>query len=1358
MRMETLPDEKAQLPLAMSEGTNRLLKLAAAFPIRQPERTRLMKSLQMLYDAEWQRLLVKLEEPSIAALTQRCEAQLLEDCSDLELILNIAATVTHLYEFEVIDVPQIAVSLAVTAGFSVDEIEIVVEAFGIGHLENPEKIFNKYLEFQESGLLNSIFSGDEEAKAIGRRPAKIAHRWAKWINLMIRIAAFFVIAFVGLTSGNPLALLSGAAALVSSRDPRNDWPDSESRVWNYRPALLELRLKFPWLGAIALLSALFVSSSVAWILISEYLVIEAVRVICLRAWTRGIFVANASLLELGQVAANSISLPDRVLERRQGGFLTAAVIGLVACLSIYPSLASIFFVVYLFAVYGNLLMISGSVILLGVLAAHSLPVLLPVLLRVIAGGTFAYVITRSSRRVRFPAAPRDIDFALLGHPHALIRTINARILLRRGKPNSAALLLDVADVGGKLSPGEFLLLSWAWLHAHEIGRAKASLLASGKKASSPFGRLIAFMIETKSTAAAGTAPNSVFFADVSGANFSWWVAVANVERALITASPTEAAAIAKSLIDNFAPNPDVGRLVITLRMASEACIEFSPWNASLLALTCKNILDIAQGNRRMRQFGPAESSRLLFIEETRVTNIMIEAASRMAHTKGVLALDEGLCLEAARWLGEMGLPLDAARALNRFADRNENSTLYAPASFDARLEAISILNSMRHRIHDALDRQIWWRELGSTFGSAMRQAVSGKDWRTLAELIESARLQLDDSDPTSLAEIPPFVAVRGESSLSKSSRYDVGTSPPTYSLEDAAAWVGGLGTHWWSSWAVDDHLYWAFVPPSGAVRGGVIDLQENGLAAALSNMSKHLPIRLQDEDPYDFELRMLESPFVSGPYESERAFSAALNALLPAPVLEVCNRQGRCSLALAPDPKLAAVPWAAIVLPRGEEDVRLIERASLFIAPPVSLIAALSLRPEPVGELPIALAVANPGGDLPQAEDVNSNLAAITKANPGAGTWTTAWLSRELQRIPFQSTVVFACHTGRRGSDPTGLGILLSPNTEQFQAEDSVEIVSAGDLIERSCDFPMPAQVVLLACDSANLGEAQAGEWLVLGPALLIAGAVRALLTSYPVVDTGAVDADLIKRLLDKKTLASALPDLQRDQIVRWRQGDFGAAPVHWAGHSLLGGFAESPLELRSRRSRHSRVERSVVQTINDATGLAHSRGRSEATWWDVACTLFTGGYMKEGTMQQVLSAALRKMSYRRATEKAGALIGKSGISQQVIEVLNRASGISARAGHPTIGIEHLVVAILQTEGPEATFFRLITGLDARLPEVTKVLLLEATTPGFRFTNLPELNNLPPEAVEEMYEALDALVPEPDEPRFVTGGWRSSLR
>lgn len=597
-----------------------------------------------------------------------------------------------------------------------------------------------------------------------------------------------------------------------------------------------------------------------------------------------------------------------------------------------------------------------------------------------------------------------------------------------------------------------------------------------------------------------------------------------------------------------------------LRHAAAATLPGNPLVVSKISTAAGYLILMARGGREPSELELLGDLRALSVEVAQIMAVNELADLLLGKEPGLAAMVLSADFDIGDMLLQLDQPLASVEVTNALAEVHWSSGQRA-AAYTARLEALNVLHWLRHGEHDLADRRRWWETAQHTLQQAMRQAVDGQDWAGLAELIEIARLQFAPQDGT--AHTAPFIRVRGVSRLAAARWYRADERSTLLDLEDAASCVHGPGTWWWSTWAVDEQLYWALVPPSGEVYGGVRDVSRaSPLGDALAELRHALPV------PYPGEVlnsvpfvQRVEGGALCGPLDSEADLARRLAELVPDPLRDWLARAGESvGLAIAPAQLLANLPWALLGI--GRDDVRLIERARIALAPPASMLARVADRPAATSA-PLRLAVLNPGGtrsasgeELPAADELMTVIPPGTSLVRADDLLTVNEFGAVLRAVPPGSSAVFACHTDPGDGTPLSGGLKIQP-------ADEPEVLSAGLLFTEPERYPIPEQALILACESADLRHTAAGEWLVLGPALLWAGARRLVVTSYPIPDDDVVDRALMDCLLTGDNLAEVLRATQLARLAAWRDSrGFEAPPVTWAGHVALGVFGQTTLRI----------------------------------------------------------------------------------------------------------------------------------------------------------------------------------------------------
>ena len=475
---------------------------------------------------------------------------------------------------------------------------------------------------------------------------------------------------------------------------------------------------------------------------------------------------------------------------------------------------------------------------------------------------------------------------------------------------------------------------------------------------------------------------------------------------------------------------------------------------------------------------------------------------------------------------------------------------------------------------------------------ALSLTLQSGDARLQAELIEFGRVQTLPSSSVGgtrhgqlALAAPPVIRVRGSAQVS---RYGDALRPPPVDLEAAATAVAGIGAWWLSYWQDGTFLYWSLVPPTESGEAGRIDFSpESELQLALCSLRSGLPVRLDGESVAKMDWRMATSPLLADP-AAERHHSALLaELLLPGSLLARLRTRTKYSsgplpLAIAPSAALAFVPWSLLVLRDfGEGRVeRLVHVTDWVLAPAASLATLLPPRKRVDGPLPMRLAIV----DTWQGSGLDALPAARRQASalpPGVEVlggvhWTerTATLSAirtALAGLDPASTVLFACHALPAREDFTAQG---GPVLAEAGPDGKPVLFTPSVVLDLFSDgITLPAQALLLACDSSNLSSSAAGEWLTTAPAMLSAGSGTVVTTLFPVKDTAGESDPVLSAAIAGQDLRAAIRRLQLLGARAWDAGspeNFQETPLHWASYAVV---AATTLHRRSgMRFRDSRA------------------------------------------------------------------------------------------------------------------------------------------------------------------------------------------
>ena len=717
----------------------------------------------------------------------------------------------------------------------------------------------------------------------------------------------------------------------------------------------------------------------------------------------------------------------------------------------------------------------------------------------------------------------------------------------------------------------------------------------------------------------------------------------------------------------------------------------------------------------------------------------------------VLGLSDGV----AEWMMRVGRPLDAVKALRLQAQSHEQLGAF-PEALTSWTSALSLLEAVRYRMRHQGDRVTWAVQHGQVLDAALAAAHGQQEWSLIAELIETARLQglprsepvpaaptiADHSDLNSASEtdgiadrarraacasaglLPvspaPFIRVRGHSTLESVSLHAESDQPPALNIEEIAATAAGTGAWWWGTWSTSTLLYWSLIPPIGDVFAGRLHLGRGApIRDLLTRVAEALPIQLAGEDDTQIRQRMERSPLEHGPISDEAALAADLGALLPAPLATELRSRSAINplqVAIAPALALANVPWPLIGI-QGTPNLRLIDRASLVMTPSAAMVDYIGRRPR-FGDpqpAPVRLAVVDPSGDLPKVRPVVVPLlptAAKVMTRSGTIEPTLQDLSRELQALPVQSTALFACHTEYRVDTPSSGGLRLNNLADARQ-----RVLTSEMLLRDSHKFPMPCQVLVMACDSGDVGGTTGGEWLTLGPALLWTGADRTVVTSYPIYEYPLVDAELLRRLAAGYSLKDALHETQLSLLDQWRSSDQRSdpkdvpPPIIWAAHIAFGVFGSpSTPDVRQRTLTLLPVRQSALRLLDNAADVA---GNEPVAPFHLAAAALLWAEGEEMPIIRlatgIYSVALVTLTRRllRRILRRGNVRHTQPAKDSTLALLASAGHCARNAGHAHIAAEHIIDSLINnTTGVVARLVSLIP--DARTSSFERRILVMA--------------------------------------------------
>ncbi|MFJ5645638.1 CHAT domain-containing protein [Streptomyces sp. NPDC093223] len=1364
----------------LDDNARRLLAVIDDLSVRLPERERVVAALDMVATTEWTRVRIALAQESVDALLRPRSVT----STEVSEILDVARTAARLYGFEHIGVGLVAVAFVVTARWSEQrdptDIDVVSEAFGLGHLENSAEILNQHLLARENPGSAPEGSGSAVGMAWGPTAAGARRRaLARLTSWGARTAGFVLLVLAAAQHGGWHALVAwlvAFAAIPSSWDPRRGQLRMADDLHEG-----EIPLKWPWHACLAVAAGVVGLKDTSMVLTVLYLLLPWIG-----RWG-----------EAGEARHLSLEGP----ELRAVGRRTSTVQAVMEGYAVRCRIRHQAVVLALAAVPAGLLAVfSGTAwpvyVLTAVFAAERLTGLAAVVSAIALGvGAVPWVLGAAAAlglvaraaaawERRPPVARVPVDRP----PLSRLLTSDGRVvftalrLLHKGLPAAALRELDrLAE--GTCRPEAVLLRGWALL---EHGRPGEARRAVGVPDLEPNGSAaLITCLAALDLADADAAQAALRRLDRSPDDWSrrrhldLWIARARYVL-LSDAAPEWAIETIVTQIPERITSRDVTAAAALMRLAAEAALPTLPALAVMLARTGQCVVDPGRLESTYKDFGLAGRGRVLALEGTRCAAMSslaeLAAAEEIdSDTVSVLGATEG----AAGFLMRLDRPIEAATYLNALADLLEAAPLHRLAALDSRIEALAVLNATRHELRDADERRRWWTVFGRAAVRAMAQSVAGADWETLAELIESARLQLGpgaDGDAfDALHADAPFIRVRGGSRMEQALWYRTDRPNRVFALEDMAEIALGPGTWWWSTWVHEETVFWSLVPPSGPVSGGSFSIAPTTEpAGALADLRDALPTPYPGEDGASWEARVLNSPLLVGPARTESSLASRLGSLLPPPLARaLLDTEGRMRLAVAPAAELGHVPWPVVGILGDRQDARLVERCTAVLVPPAGLLARLADRPRPGDAPPLALAVIDPGGDLPGVAEEDRLPAArqllpllpehVRTIAPDTDMSLGAFAGR-LREIASETTALFACHVGADG-DSSARGIVLRPRGEEPASAPAL-VLTSDLLVSAPRRFPMPQQVVMLACDSGDVTNAAAGEWLVLGPALLWAGAARVVVTSYPVLDTAeeedsasgtgadggagnVIDRQLLAAVIDRRPLIDALHDIQRAQLARWRATCSQGAPVHWGGHLAMGAYGTLGTPRSLAPPVRCQVQDGVLELLDKAAENATNAGRHALTRWDVLLLLGLYGFDTPGALRRfagkaaLYGYALVAEGRRIVRRRLHHVVGTAVPDEEVMELLRATAAVTRTARDQVVHVEHLLAAFLGGPGAPAAAARGIFGLDGRRPEVVKEIIGDTGT-GYQHTGLPELRHLDATAVPAVYEALEAAVPGPD--------------
>ncbi|WP_162238268.1 CHAT domain-containing protein [Agromyces sp. Leaf222] len=1277
---------------------------------------------------------------------------------ELANVLELADTIAIAFDFDSVGSEHIALALVASARLDSAQreelLDVVAEAFGFGTMEGIGSAVEAHLRRQEST--------DPTSEDTARLRLTLADPWwtitriAPFVHPSLRIALCVVLVVLAVRGGSIAAWFIALAAAVPFRDPKlMDWPDFP----RYPRGILA---GIPSLLVLSGTAAAFGLLAMAIVLLTAHVLFEGIGILLDRIPYRHLQTAGSALngLEdyrgligraLGQIYRGSYRnrllrwflplipvgyiafrwhdvlfipvlrqveqrLPAELIAREpqrvisevfEQAALAGVVLGVLLMLGASGHLLiALAMAIVAIAVRGWPPLIAAIVLLLGMAihlydwwawrripsARFPVPVFLP-RRRPLSGLVAQFRVRRSLRLGRPVAALREYEHWLaLSTPESASPSreemVHAHLLLEAGRPGEAWDLRDLFPKRAEVFQGYIVARTMFLLNRLDDAH-NAALEVGSRMQQSPMRVPKALRV----------------------------VVALTITEILSHATPE--VGVGLTVLARLPDLADGGRVHEPVRMLRSAAVTFEadrPELAERCAHAAAGLAILAQNERATSRERNREST--LMAQQAMAT---CQATRYMFGNGEATVSSWSLWRTGVEILFRDGNPVEVGYELRAMIALLDAAPGFERAAYRLRLDLLGVLNTIRHELRTREDRHAWWQTFHPALDDAIGAAFAGKDWSTLAELIEYGRLQSEAATgPIDAARKPLFIRANGRSVLQNGFWEQPGAPAPAYDLEAAAAVVAGPGAWWWSTWEAQGQLYWALVRPGMPATGGRVPMSE--LAGPLARMHDALPIEFPGENASQRDRRLADSPFVNGPIRREHELSRDLAALVPEPLQRaILESAATVSLAISPDVALSHVPWAGIIL--GPADVRLIEHVRITIAPPVAALVEIIRRADPTagadsGPLPIRLAVLDPGGDLAGAaglaEEVPNDATVLTAAD----TPTAVQVVDALQRLARGTTWLFAGHTTRM--PPEGRAALSFTATGRYDPS----FVISGDALPT-----LPRSVILLACDSGDLRSVSAGEWNTLGPAMLRSGADRVVATAFPIKDVTAMDRAIIARAADLP-IGEALHQAQLLQLETWRstRGRL-SPPADWAGHLVIG--ANYTAQQLPRRFGPSQVwvASAAFDLLDAAAGAAARAGRPMVQMRDIWIAVLEWGWETIGRPADLLLRAAARAERLRAG--SAATVAVVGIAPDVMALLQDAVELSRALHHRIVLDDHIIASCFARKGGMAAFARLVTGLDSRSLDGA-AFMTERHEAGWNRTGIPALTSLPDAAAREL--------------------------
>lgn len=522
--------------------------------------------------------------------------------------------------------------------------------------------------------------------------------------------------------------------------------------------------------------------------------------------------------------------------------------------------------------------------------------------------------------------------------------------------------------------------------------------------------------------------------------------------------------------------------------------------------------------------------------------------------------------------------------------------------------ALMELDGTRYRLAAQSSRTSWSRRFQRALSVALDAAHREQEHTFIAELLEFARIQaLPATTGEAAGDIvlstPPVVQLRGCARLARPGEPG---RPDPVALENAANRAAGRGAWWLSYWEADDWLYWALIPPGASdIRTGRESIAASSdLGRDLATLQHALPNLLAGEDTAAADFRIARSPLLCDPAAELRLSTRLGRHLLPTQLIAAARAHdrgaGRLPLAIAPSASLGLIPWGLLAaLRHGGRHDRLLGLCDWVLAPSAALVSQAP-RGSTASQTPLALSIADttdrsPFGVLPgarsQAQALPTSVSVLGGQHWARDVASVSAFEQKLKQLGPDITVAFFCHAVRGSSlEPSRGGLVLATPTQasvEGDALEHLEILSPGRIFAMAArGVPMPAQVLLQACDTSALSDAASGEWLTIAPAFVGAGSREVIATLFPTPDISLADDPVIQAAIDGRSLSGALALMQRTNLARWELGqatDLAHTPLVWAAYAPIRVAPRDDAGVFDPAAPASRVSARFVKVVGDA-------------------------------------------------------------------------------------------------------------------------------------------------------------------------------